>query len=236
MREVTCPWCGHKSEAADARFIAESPSLCGDPILGPDQMLRFRPSQFNTSSQPIDPKGTTATRPACPTCRREWPKRIWTANRMSIIHVADAQTANELLRSARSRLAKIGYTLETANPDGLDAAFTEPSTTPRIAAIECHYEDRCDVVLLTIDPPLTQPDVAVTDHLPSQAQAQLHIVISSDGALPPSLISSTGQPRPDRFSRNNDWPANCHAIPMCDDMWATVVLLSLDRAQGVAHA
>jgi len=236
MRDVTCPWCGHKSEAADARFIAESPSLCGDPLLGPDQMLRFRPSRFSTGSQPIDPNGTTATRPACPACRCEWPERIWAANRTSIIHVADAQTADDLLRSARSRLAKLGYTLETANQAGLSAAFTEPSITPRIAAIECNSKDGCDVVLLTIDPPLTQPDVAVTDHSPSQAQARLHIVISPNAALPPNLFSSTGQPRLDRFSRSDDWPANCHATPMCDDMWAAVVLLSLDRGQGAAHA
>ena len=236
MREVTCPWCGHKSEAADARFIAESPSLCGDPILGPDQMLRFRPCRFSIGSQPIDPIGATATRPACPACRCEWPERIWAANRTSIIHVADAQTADKLLHSARSRLAKLGYTLETANPDGLGAAFTKPSITPRIAAIECRYEDGCDVVLLTIDPPLTQPDVAVTDHFPSQVQARLHIVMSPDAALPTNLISSTGQPRLDRFSRSDDWPANCLATPTCDDMWAAVVLLSLDRGQGVAHA
>jgi hypothetical protein len=141
-----------------------------------------------------------------------------------------------LLRSARSRLAKLGYTLETANPAGLGAAFTETSLTLRIAAMECRHEDGCDVVLLAIDPPLTQPDVAVTDHFPSHAQARLHIVISPDAALPPNLISSTGQPRLDRFSRSDDWPANCHATPTCDDMWAAVVLLSLDRAQGVAHA
>jgi hypothetical protein len=236
MREVTCPWCGHKSEPADARFIAESPSLCGDPMLGADQMLRFRPCRFNTDSQPIDPGGTTATRPACPACRCEWPESMWEANRTSIIHVADAQTADELLRSARSRLAKLGYTLETANQTELGEAFTEPSLTPRIAVLKCRHEDSCDIVLLAIDPPHTQADVAVTNHCPSQTQARLHIVISPDATLPPSLFSSTGKPLLDRFLQSNDWPVNCHATPPCDDMWAAVVLLSLEQAQGVAHA
>ncbi|MBT5583536.1 MAG: hypothetical protein P8M32_06505 [Phycisphaerales bacterium] len=77
MLIAICPHCGISVESMDARFIAESTDLIGDPVLGSDIPLRFRPTSFNAAAEPIDPGGTPSPRPACPSCRAEWPCGHW---------------------------------------------------------------------------------------------------------------------------------------------------------------
>jgi ribosomal protein S27AE len=89
MLTLTCPNCGTSVESANARFISESPTLLGDPILGPDAPLRFRPVKFTAGGFPVDPAGFEATRPACPKCRAEWPVGFWS----TAPHGADAADA-----------------------------------------------------------------------------------------------------------------------------------------------
>ncbi|MBT4767335.1 MAG: hypothetical protein HOO04_03140, partial [Phycisphaerae bacterium] len=55
MLIAICPHCGISVESMDARFIAESSDLLGDPVLGSDIPLRFRPTSFNAAAEPIDP-------------------------------------------------------------------------------------------------------------------------------------------------------------------------------------
>ncbi len=77
MLRVTCPSCGAQVEASNARYVACSPSLVGDPVLGPEAALRFRPTRFDAGGTPIDPEGAPTTTPACPVCRAAWPDSIW---------------------------------------------------------------------------------------------------------------------------------------------------------------
>lgn len=80
MLTVTCPTCHATIPSHKARFISESPALMGDPVLGPDAALRFRPMRFTAGGFPVDPTGAEATRPACPDCRAEWPVGFWKAH------------------------------------------------------------------------------------------------------------------------------------------------------------
>lgn len=59
---VTCPLCWLKFDVGDAMSIAVHESLRGDPVLGPDEMLRFLPTSFNEDGVPLDPAGMPGAR------------------------------------------------------------------------------------------------------------------------------------------------------------------------------
>ncbi|MDR1817034.1 MAG: hypothetical protein LBR07_02415 [Puniceicoccales bacterium] len=68
-----CPACWLRFDAGDALSIAAHDQLRGDPLLGPEQMLRFSPTRFNDLGQAIDPMGLPTVELACPHCRRQLP-------------------------------------------------------------------------------------------------------------------------------------------------------------------
>ncbi len=70
---VTCPLCWLKFDVGDVLSIATHESLRSDPILGPDEMLRFLPTAFNEDGIALDPAGMPAPDMACPHCRKRLP-------------------------------------------------------------------------------------------------------------------------------------------------------------------
>ena len=70
---ITCPMCWLKFDVGDAFSIASHESLRGDPVLGPEEMLRFLPVSFNSDGIPLDPAGMPAPDVACPHCRKKLP-------------------------------------------------------------------------------------------------------------------------------------------------------------------
>lgn len=74
LESVQCSHCWQRFGTADVKFIAESPTLAGDPILGPDEALRFAPSRFDPTGAAIDPGGGRCRRLACPRCHSEVPR------------------------------------------------------------------------------------------------------------------------------------------------------------------
>lgn len=71
--EIVCPLCWLKFDVGDAMSIAVHESLRGDPVLGPEEMLRFLPTSFNSDGIAIDPAGMPAHDIACPHCRKRLP-------------------------------------------------------------------------------------------------------------------------------------------------------------------
>ena len=70
---VTCPMCWLKFDLGDAMSIAVHESLRGDPLLGPDEMMRFLPTVFNDDGVPLDAAGMPCPDIACPHCRKKLP-------------------------------------------------------------------------------------------------------------------------------------------------------------------
>ena len=70
---ATCPLCWLKFDIGDAMSIATHESLRGDPVLGPEEMLRFMPTSFNDDGVPLDAAGMPAPDIACPHCRKRLP-------------------------------------------------------------------------------------------------------------------------------------------------------------------
>jgi hypothetical protein len=68
LAKVTCPNCWEQFTPAETLFIASHPDLVGDPLLGPDEPVRFLPSRFQPSGEAVDVRGAGCHRIACPRC------------------------------------------------------------------------------------------------------------------------------------------------------------------------
>ena len=78
-RELRCPSCWLTFKPEETLSIAAHPDLLGDPILGEDDMLRFRPSAWDEASGfPLDACGSTCTEYACPHCLLKLPPFFYT--------------------------------------------------------------------------------------------------------------------------------------------------------------
>lgn len=74
VRELRCPSCWLTFKPEETLSIATHPELLGDPILGEDAMLRFRPAAFDAvSGLALDALGNTCTEYACPHCLLKLP-------------------------------------------------------------------------------------------------------------------------------------------------------------------
>ncbi len=78
-QELRCPSCWLTFKPEEMLSIAAHPDLLGDPILGEDDMLRFRPSAWDEASGfPLDACGSTCTEYACPHCLLKLPPFFYT--------------------------------------------------------------------------------------------------------------------------------------------------------------
>ncbi len=111
LDSVQCCHCWHRFAAVDVKFLSESPPLVGDPILGPDEPLRFAPSRFDSTGAAIDPGGGRCRRLACPRCHSEVPRAALegTVSSISVVGAPGAGKSTLLAASSWSmrRLAPL---------------------------------------------------------------------------------------------------------------------------------
>ena len=79
LTQTTCPHCWHEFAPQDVLFVASHEDLRGDPRLGPDEMLRFRPSRFNAMGSAFDARNLACQDMACPRCHLPIPEVMLTA-------------------------------------------------------------------------------------------------------------------------------------------------------------
>lgn len=121
---MTCPLCWLKFDVGDAMSIAVHESLRGDPVLGPDEMLRFLPTSFNEDGVPLDPAGMPAPDIACPHCRRRLPPGYLELD-SKIFSIVGAPSAGKsyylsvLIKELQGSLYRnFGITLKDLDPSG----------------------------------------------------------------------------------------------------------------------
>ncbi len=121
---VTCPLCWLKFDVGDAMSIAVHESLRGDPVLGPDEMLRFLPTSFNEDGVALDPAGMPAPDVACPHCRKKLPPNYLELERR-IFSIVGAPSSGKsyylsaLIRQLQSSLYKnFNIVLKDLDPSG----------------------------------------------------------------------------------------------------------------------
>jgi len=80
VREMgTRPHCWNRFAPADALVISVHPGLLGDPVLGPEEQLRFVPSRFTADGLGLDPNGGNCPDLACPHCHLEIVRSLLTS-------------------------------------------------------------------------------------------------------------------------------------------------------------
>jgi hypothetical protein len=76
LPQVSCPHCWERFPPDQARWISEHVDLLGDPLLGPEQQLRFLPSRFTIDGDALDSKGMVCRSLACPKCHLTIPRAM----------------------------------------------------------------------------------------------------------------------------------------------------------------
>jgi hypothetical protein len=74
--KVTCPNCWFIFPPEDIHFIAERTDTIGDPVLGPDDFIRFSPMRFTLKGEAIGPKDVLSSKYACPRCHLQVPAAL----------------------------------------------------------------------------------------------------------------------------------------------------------------
>ncbi len=87
-----CPYCRTVSDLEDVLSVSTSPSLLGDPVLGPYEQVRFLPSRFTANGMAIDSDGGVCTEIACPRCHMSLPSALLQTPQMvmSVVGAAGA--------------------------------------------------------------------------------------------------------------------------------------------------
>jgi len=119
---TTCPQCWSAFPSADVRFIAESPTLVGDPIVGSDESLRFLPTRFDRQGRAIDPGGAVCMRMACPVCHLEVPPALLEVGQTVVSVVGAPSSGKSVLLAAATFMMRSGLVVP-----GLDFTDIDPS-------------------------------------------------------------------------------------------------------------
>lgn len=76
LATVTCPHCWHAFPLDEILWVSRHAELLGDPVLGPDAPLRFRPSRFTVEGDALDARDTPCQLLACPHCHLLIPRSM----------------------------------------------------------------------------------------------------------------------------------------------------------------
>lgn len=116
---IVCPHCWHRFETADLLSISRSGNALGDPVLGPDEQLRFLPTQFNALGQALDEDGVACPDVACPRCRMRLPLAL-TSTRQTFLSIVGAPASGKSVY-----LAAMSWTMRTTMPSVFGVNFVD---------------------------------------------------------------------------------------------------------------
>ena len=141
---VTCPHCWTLFAPAEIRWVAEEPSLQGDPLLGKEHQLRFLPTRFTVDGQAIDVKGGVCHTLACPQCHLTIPRVLLEVEPLFFSIVGAPSSGKSYFLASMTRGAR--KTL----PDKFNVNFLD--SDPEVNLVLNSYEDR-----LFFNPNVDQP-------------------------------------------------------------------------------
>lgn len=74
LNRVTCPHCWHRFRVEEVLWVSRHSDLRGDPMLGPDELVRFLPTRFSVKGEALDARGMPCQQLACPQCHKTIPR------------------------------------------------------------------------------------------------------------------------------------------------------------------
>ncbi|MEZ6143120.1 MAG: hypothetical protein R3B84_21360 [Zavarzinella sp.] len=123
LPRVTCPHCWAVFETHKTLWIAEHPTLVGDPKLGPDVEKRFIPTRFRHDALALDEKDQPCHRIACPACHLELP-RAATELESWIVSIIGAPAAGKSFF-----LGGLIHMMRRVLPNRFQVSFTDGDTS-----------------------------------------------------------------------------------------------------------
>ena len=76
LQRLTCPHCWHVFPVDELLWVSRHAELTGDPVLGAEAALRFRPSRFTAAGEALDARDTPCQTLACPRCHLVVPRSV----------------------------------------------------------------------------------------------------------------------------------------------------------------
>jgi hypothetical protein len=136
LPKVTCPHCWHAFGPDQLLWVSQHADLVGDPVLGPEAQLRFRPSRFNPGCEALDARDMPCQQLACPRCHLLVPRALTEAEPFFVSIVGAPASGKSHF------LAAMTWELRRRLPAEFGLGFTDAD-----AAVEPHAERvRADAV------------------------------------------------------------------------------------------
>ncbi|MBE3071148.1 MAG: hypothetical protein IMZ66_13015 [Planctomycetes bacterium] len=129
VKKITCPNCWHEFPPEDIHYIARS---LGDPVLGPNEYLRFSPTRFTVSGAALDPAGHATVDLACPRCHLQVPELLLEVPSLIISLIGSPASGKSYF------LTTMTYLLRSLLPQA-DLKFTD--ACPESNSVIREYED-----------------------------------------------------------------------------------------------
>jgi hypothetical protein len=122
LPKLTCPHCWNVFLPSQILWIAQHSELMGDPVLGPEALVRFRPSRFNERGEALDGRDVPCQHLACPRCHLELPRAVIEAEPLFMSIVGAPASGKSHL------LAAMTWALRRLLPEKFGLAFNDADT------------------------------------------------------------------------------------------------------------
>jgi hypothetical protein len=122
LPKLTCPHCWHVFPPEQILWISQHSELLGDPVLGAEAAVRFRPSRFNARGEALDGRDIPCQHLACPRCHLELPRAVIEAEPLFMSIVGAPASGKSHL------LASMTWALRRLLPEKFSLAFNDADT------------------------------------------------------------------------------------------------------------
>lgn len=122
LPKLTCPHCWHVFPPDQILWISQHAELLGDPVLGAEAPVRFRPSRFNARGEALDGRDIPCQHLACPRCHLELPRAVIEAEPLFMSIVGAPASGKSHL------LASMTWALRRLLPEKFSLAFNDADT------------------------------------------------------------------------------------------------------------
>jgi hypothetical protein len=122
LPKLTCPHCWNVFPPEEILWISQHSELLGDPVLGAEAAVRFRPSRFNAKGEALDGRDVPCQHLACPRCHLELPRAVIEAEPLFMSIVGAPASGKSHL------LAAMTWSLRRLLPEKFSLAFNDADT------------------------------------------------------------------------------------------------------------
>lgn len=122
LPRVVCPHCWNVFPPDQILWISQHAELMGDPVLGAEAPVRFRPSRFNARGEALDGRDVPCQHLACPRCHLALPRAVIEAEPLFVSIIGAPASGKSHF------LASMTWSLRRLLPERFGLAFNDADT------------------------------------------------------------------------------------------------------------